>query len=123
ADLRLAGAGEVVARNAAGEQQLVDELVHPRPRFSRPAPAPRLAGHRPFDVEREVPHGLDCTPAKAGVQMFFMEESGLADVTQQLGEPRRRHVELPAAGDPLELDHPELVATLLVLADVARLAA
>src|SRR5438270_2438490 len=49
--------------------------------------------------------------------------SALPDVAQQLDEPLRRHVERLAAGDPLELDRPQLVAALLVLADDPRFAA
>jgi hypothetical protein len=45
-------AGEVVARHSAGEEQLVDQRVHAEAVVRRPPPAPRLASHGSFDVER-----------------------------------------------------------------------
>src|SRR5438132_918198 len=42
---------------------------------------------------------------------------------KQFREPRNRRVERLAAGDPLELDRPQLVAAPLVLADHPGLAA
>src|SRR5829696_8100724 len=43
--------------------------------------------------------------------------SGLAGALQQLDEPRLRGIEGLVPGDPLELDRPQLVAPLLVVAD------
>jgi hypothetical protein len=51
ADLRIAVASEVVARDAAGEQQLVDQSVHAGAVVGRAPPPPRLTGHGSFDVE------------------------------------------------------------------------
>ena len=51
ADLRVAMAGKVVAGDAPGEQQLVDQRVHAEAVVGRPPPAPRLAGHGSFDVQ------------------------------------------------------------------------
>src|SRR5207249_473414 len=58
ADPRVTVAGEVLARHAASEQQLVDEIVHAETGLARASPAPRLPGHRSFDVERHR-HGGD----------------------------------------------------------------
>ena len=52
ADLGIAMARQIVARDAAGEQQLVDQRVHAEAVVGLPPPAPRLAGHRLVDVER-----------------------------------------------------------------------
>ena len=49
--------------------------------------------------------------------------SGLAQIAQQIDEPRHRRVERLASRDPLELDRPQLVASLLVLADHSGFAA
>src|SRR5689334_11062661 len=53
----------------------------------------------------------------------YFSRLGLAEVTQQFGEPGNRGIECLAARDPLELDYSQFVASLLVLPHHARLAA
>ena len=63
ADRRLAVAGEVVALDPAGEQQLVDQRVGRQPGLARPPPAPRLAADRPLDIRAR----RSCAPRLAAV--------------------------------------------------------
>src|SRR5207302_1935367 len=51
ADLRFAMASEILASNTSRQQQFVDECIHTEAWLRLPAPAPRLPGHRPINVE------------------------------------------------------------------------
>ena len=58
---RVAVAGEVVALDAARQQQLVDQRVRRQARLvARAAPAPRLAADRPVDIAGKSPIVGDC---------------------------------------------------------------
>jgi hypothetical protein len=56
ADARVAVALQILAHNAAGEQQLIDQRIHAEARLGRATPAPRLPGDRPFDREARPAH-------------------------------------------------------------------
>jgi hypothetical protein len=80
ADPRVTVTGEVLARHAAGEQQVVNQRVHSQPRLGRPSPAPGLAAHGSFDVEgghhsserksRRF-RGLGATPLFCGYRLLW----------------------------------------------------
>ena len=58
ADAGIAVPGEVVASDSPRKQQLVDQCVHPKPRLTRTAPAPRLSTHGRADAECKLGNGL-----------------------------------------------------------------
>src|SRR6185437_11491919 len=70
AELGVAVPGEVVARDAAGEQELVDQRVHAEAVVRRPPPAPRLSGHGFFDVEGGG-HDLTVPRRRPGSRLSF----------------------------------------------------
>jgi len=57
-DPRIAVSRQVVALDASGEKQLVDQRVHAQAVVGRPPPPPRLPAHRSIDGEGGAGHPI-----------------------------------------------------------------